>query len=85
MHRRVSFDRPSKFFQLGGQRLQLRDQYLGVDFSEVGRSIEQGVQHHCDAGQNRLFDPLKRLLEARLLLLDFPHVRKHGPARVKKM
>jgi hypothetical protein len=43
------------------------------------------VEHHGNARQNRLFDPLERLVETRLLLLDFRHGRQHGLWPVKKL
>jgi hypothetical protein len=31
-------------------------------------SIDQRVEHHCDARQDRLLDPFERLFETRLLV-----------------
>ncbi len=84
MGRRIALDRAGQLFQLGRERLQLGDQRLGIELGEVGRGVEQRVEHHRDARQDRLFDPLERLFETRLLLLDIAHGPQHGPDRVKK-
>ena len=73
MGRRAALDRAGQFLELGGERLKLGGERLGVDFGQVGRGVEQRVEHHRDARQDRLLDPLERLFEARLLLLDIAH------------
>ena len=63
-----ALDRLGQFLELGGQGLQLGGERLGIGFGEAGGGVEQGFEHHRDARQDRLLDPLERLFEARLLL-----------------
>ena len=51
-------------------------------FGEVGRGVEQGVEHHRDARQDRLLDPLERLVEARLLCRQWPWRAILAPTRL---
>ena len=43
-------------------------------FRQARGGVEQGVEHHGDARQDRLLDPLERFFEPRLLFLN---VHKH--------
>lgn len=84
MGRRIALDGAGQFLQLGSQSLKLSGQCFGIDLAKIGRGVEQRVEHHRNAWQDRFLDPLERLLEARLLLLDITHAPKHGANAVKK-
>ena len=80
----LTLDRPGQFLEFGRKRLKLGGKRLGVDIGKVGRGVEQRIEHHRDARQDRLFDPFERLFETCLLLLDIAHGPKHGANPVKK-
>src|SRR3546814_3109625 len=65
MGRRHRLDLRGQLFQLQADSTKLRRVDIGVDSGLAqGRRVEQGIQHHRDAGKDRLFDPLEGLVEA---------------------
>ena len=60
-----SLDLPGQLLELEPDRPQLGRIGLGVDSRPVqSGGVEQGVEHHRDARQDRFLDPLERLVEA---------------------
>ena len=55
-----------------GQGAQFGGERLGIGFGQSGGGVEQGFEHHRDARQDRLLDPLERLFEPRLLFAECP-------------
>ena len=78
-----AFDGAGQLFKLRGQRLQFGGERLGVEFGKVGRGIEQGVEHHCDARQDGFLDAVERVVEACLLFCNSGHGSGHGANGVK--
>ncbi len=77
MARRTKLDAAGQFFEFGGKGLELGDQRLGIGMTESRRGIEEGFQHHGDAGQDRPLDSLERVGELLLLVGS-----DHGEARL---
>ena len=65
-----------QLFQLGGQRLELGSEESALILGDGFGGIDQRVEHHGDARQDRFLDPLERLVEARLLVSQWhdPHI-----------
>ena len=83
MGRARALDRLGQFLELGGEGLQFGGERLGVGLAESGRGVEQGLEHHRDARQDRLLDPLERFVEARLLFVRAPCAPIMDAIRVK--
>ncbi len=75
-------DRPGQFLELGGERLEFGGKRLGVERGHVGAGVEQGVEHHRDARQDRFLDSLERLVQPGLLFAH-GHGRQYGANAVK--
>ena len=63
-----ALDRLGQLFELGGKRLELGGEEAALILGDGFRGVDQRVEHHGDARQDRLLDPLERLVEARLLV-----------------
>ena len=63
-----ALDRLGQLLELGGERLQFADEEAALAFGDRFGGVDQRVEHHRDARQDRLLDPLERLVEARLLV-----------------
>ena len=63
-----ALDRLGQLFELGGEGLELADEEAALAFGDGFGGVDKRFEHHCDARQDRLLDPLERLFEARLLL-----------------
>ena len=68
MGRARSLDRLGQLLELGGEGLQLGGQETALVLGNRLGSVDQRVEHHRDARQDRFLDPLERLVEARLLV-----------------
>ena len=69
MDRARALDRLGQFLELGGEGLEFGGKRLGIGLCHVFAGVEQRFEHHRDARQDRLLDPLERLVEARLLFV----------------
>ena len=66
-HRRArSFDRMREAIEFGGNGAQFGRQRLGIGLADPGRGIEQRIEDHRQARQDRCLDPLERLVKLRL-------------------
>ena len=74
MDRAAALDRTGELFELGGEDLKLGGKRLAVDLADFLGGIEQRFEHHGDARQDRLLDPVERLFKA-CLLLRYGHCR----------
>ena len=68
--------------ELGGERPQFGGQRLGIGLADPGGGVEQGLEHHRDARQDRFLDSLERFFEPRLLV-GTGHGRHDAPGPVK--
>jgi hypothetical protein len=63
-----------QLFQLQGQSFELGGKETALVRGNGLRGVDQRVEHHGDARQDRFLDPLERLVEARLLVSQWHHV-----------
>ena len=82
MHRAAALDGAGELLELRGEDLQFGGKRLRVSLGGAFGRLEQGFQHHRDAWQDRFLDPVERLFQARLLLVDL-HGVHNASAPVK--
>jgi hypothetical protein len=63
-----ALDRLGQLFELGSERLEFGGEEAPFVLGNRFRGVDQRVEHHRDARQDRFLDPLERLVEARLLV-----------------
>src|SRR5690242_3266779 len=68
VHRRRAFYRLSQLLELGSEGLELRRKKAALGLGDRLGRIDQRVEHHCDARQDRFLDPLEGFVETRLLI-----------------
>ena len=68
--------------ELGGEDLQFGDEEAEIVIGHRFGGGDQRFEHHRDARQDRLLDPLERLVKAGLLFAHW-HMRQYGANAVK--
>src|SRR5207237_8405919 len=82
VYRARSLDGLRQLLELSGEGLELADEEAALAFGDRFGGIDERLEHHCDARQDRFLDPLERLVEA-CLLVDRWHDRQFGTILVK--
>ena len=77
MGRAGALDCLGQLFQFKSKRLQLCGQKAALVLGDGFRGVDQRVEHHGDARQDRFLDPFERLVETCLLVCRW-HASKMG-------
>ena len=62
-----ALDGAGQFLELGCQNLEFGGERLRIGLSGRLGGIQERLQHHCDAGEDRFLDAVESFFEPRLL------------------